>query len=82
MWLSRLTFRSDARVCAIYGGAEAVPQLRKIAAGIEIVVCNSKRRHRGSRFLFANLSWPFDRPCKKNSGLCFSQGVSAKGIFY
>lgn len=35
----RLTFRSPARVQAIYGGEEAVGQLRNIAAGIEIVVC-------------------------------------------
>lgn len=35
----RLTFRSPARVQAIYGGEDAVGQLRNIAAGIEIVVC-------------------------------------------
>lgn len=34
-----MTFRSGARVCAIYGGADAIPQLRKFAGGIEIVVC-------------------------------------------
>lgn len=26
-------------MCAIYGGADAIPQLRKFAGGIEIVVC-------------------------------------------
>jgi len=36
---ARLTFRSGARVCAIYGGADAIPQLRKFAGGIEIGVC-------------------------------------------
>ncbi|CAK9022375.1 unnamed protein product [Durusdinium trenchii] len=39
----RLTFRSGARVCAIYGGADAIPQLRKFAGGIEIVVCTPGR---------------------------------------
>lgn len=39
MATARLTFRSGARVCAIYGGADAIPQLRKFAGGIEIVVC-------------------------------------------
>ncbi|CAE7725666.1 ded1 [Symbiodinium sp. CCMP2456] len=35
----RLTFRSFARVAAIYGGADALQQLRDIAGGVEIVVC-------------------------------------------
>ncbi|CAE7802995.1 ded1 [Symbiodinium microadriaticum] len=39
----RLTFRSFARVAAIYGGADALQQLRDIAGGVEIVVCSPGR---------------------------------------
>ena len=40
---ARLTFRSGARVAAVYGGADAIPQMRKFAAGVEVVVCRSDR---------------------------------------
>ncbi|CAJ1334534.1 unnamed protein product [Effrenium voratum] len=39
----RLTFRSGARVAAVYGGADAIPQMRKFAAGVEVVVCTPGR---------------------------------------
>ncbi|CAE7473686.1 ded1 [Symbiodinium natans] len=39
----RLTFRSFARVAAVYGGADALGQLRQLAAGVEIVVCSPGR---------------------------------------
>eukprot|EP00439_Symbiodinium_sp_Y106_P075307 s1225_g14.t2 len=35
----RLTFKSFARVAAIYGGADPLQQLRDMAGGVEIVVC-------------------------------------------
>eukprot|EP00931_Biecheleriopsis_adriatica_P045892 TRINITY_DN262_c0_g1_i3.p1 TRINITY_DN262_c0_g1~~TRINITY_DN262_c0_g1_i3.p1 ORF type:complete len:608 (+),score=119.64 TRINITY_DN262_c0_g1_i3:95-1918(+) len=39
----RLVFRSPARVASIFGGSDAIPQLRDIAGGIEIVVCTPGR---------------------------------------
>jgi len=39
----RLCFRSDIRVVCIYGGADAMPQLRALAEGCEIAVCTPGR---------------------------------------
>ncbi|CAK0807747.1 unnamed protein product [Prorocentrum cordatum] len=39
----RLTFRTRARVVAIYGGAPAPPQLQLLAEGAEIVICTPGR---------------------------------------
>lgn len=39
----RLTFKSSARVVSIYGGSDAVPQLRELAQGAEIVICTPGR---------------------------------------
>jgi len=39
----RLCFRSDARVVSIYGGTDAVPQLRALAEGTEIVIATPGR---------------------------------------
>jgi len=39
----RLTFRSDIRVACINGGAEAMPQLRALAEGVEIAICTPGR---------------------------------------
>mmetsp|Transcript_38173 Transcript_38173/g.88261 ORF Transcript_38173/g.88261 Transcript_38173/m.88261 type:complete len:573 (-) Transcript_38173:57-1775(-) len=41
----RLTFKSPARVSAIYGGESADIQLRSFAGGVEIVVCAPGRLH-------------------------------------
>mmetsp|Transcript_11881 Transcript_11881/g.27694 ORF Transcript_11881/g.27694 Transcript_11881/m.27694 type:complete len:706 (-) Transcript_11881:77-2194(-) len=39
----KLTFRTKARVCAIYGGADAMPQLRNLAEGCDIAICTPGR---------------------------------------
>merc|ERR1719382_906097 len=39
----RLTFKTTAKVCAIYGGAPAAPQLKQLAEGPEIVICTPGR---------------------------------------
>jgi len=39
----KLTFKTTAKVCAIYGGAPAEPQLKQLAEGPEIIVCTPGR---------------------------------------
>eukprot|EP00933_Yihiella_yeosuensis_P080139 TRINITY_DN9354_c0_g4_i1.p1 TRINITY_DN9354_c0_g4~~TRINITY_DN9354_c0_g4_i1.p1 ORF type:complete len:573 (+),score=130.52 TRINITY_DN9354_c0_g4_i1:68-1786(+) len=39
----RLCFRSDARVVAVFGGSDAIPQLRGLAQGVEIVIATPGR---------------------------------------
>eukprot|EP00930_Biecheleria_cincta_P000469 TRINITY_DN100_c0_g1_i3.p1 TRINITY_DN100_c0_g1~~TRINITY_DN100_c0_g1_i3.p1 ORF type:complete len:747 (-),score=143.07 TRINITY_DN100_c0_g1_i3:598-2763(-) len=39
----KLCFRTPARVVAIYGGAEAMPQLRALAQGAELCICTPGR---------------------------------------
>jgi len=39
----RLCFKTDIRVASIYGGADAMPQLKQLAEGCEIIVCTPGR---------------------------------------
>ncbi|CAJ1437719.1 unnamed protein product [Effrenium voratum] len=39
----KLCFRTMARVVAIYGGADALPQLKALAEGAEIIICTPGR---------------------------------------
>lgn len=39
----KLCFRTVARVVAIYGGADALPQLKALAEGAEIIICTPGR---------------------------------------
>jgi len=39
----RLCFRSPIRVCSIYGGTDALPQLKALAEGCDIAICTPGR---------------------------------------
>jgi len=39
----RLCFRSPLRVCSIYGGTDALPQLKALAEGCDIAICTPGR---------------------------------------
>lgn len=39
----KLCFRTELRVVAIYGGADAIPQLKQMAEGCEIAICTPGR---------------------------------------
>jgi ATP-dependent RNA helicase DDX3X len=39
----RLCYRTPLRVCSLYGGADALPQLKQLAEGCELLVCTPGR---------------------------------------